>query len=122
MGLKRSDVYICNVIKCRPPDNRNPEPDEVAACEPFLMRQIDLVRPRAIVALGTFAVQALLKVKTPISRLRGNWHELRGIKLMPTFHPAYLLRSPGEKRVVWHDIQEVMKLLGLEPPPRGAAR
>ena len=122
MGLKRSDVYICNVIKCRPPDNRNPEPDEVAACEPFLMRQIDLVRPRAIVALGTFAVQALLKVKTPISRLRGNWHELRGIKLMPTFHPAYLLRSPGEKRVVWQDIQEVMKLLGLEPPPRGAAR
>ena len=122
MGLKRSDVYICNVIKCLPPDNRNPEPDEVAACEPFLMHQIDLVRPRAIVALGTFAVQALLKVKTPISRLRGNWHELRGIKLMPTFHPAYLLRSPGEKRVVWHDIQEVMKLLGLEPPPRGAAR
>jgi uracil-DNA glycosylase len=122
MGLKRSDVYICNVIKCRPPDNRNPEPDEVAACEPFLMRQIDLVRPRAIVALGTFAVQALLKVKTPISRLRGNWHEVRGVKLMPTFHPAYLLRSPGEKRVVWQDIQEVMKLLGLEIPARGGAR
>ncbi|HTQ24395.1 MAG TPA: uracil-DNA glycosylase [Candidatus Binataceae bacterium] len=122
MGLKRSDVYICNVIKCRPPDNRNPESDEVAACEPFLMRQIDLVRPRAIVALGTFAVQALLKVKTPISRLRGNWHEVRGVKLMPTFHPAYLLRSPGEKRVVWQDIQEVMKLLGLEVPARGGAR
>ena len=122
MGLKRSDVYICNVIKCRPLDNRNPEPDEVAACEPFLMRQIDLVRPRAIVALGTFAVQALLKVKTPISRLRGNWHEVRGVKLMPTFHPAYLLRSPGEKRVVWQDIQEVMKLLGLEIPARGGAR
>ena len=122
MGLKRSDVYICNVIKCRPPDNRNPEPDEVATCEPFLMRQIDLVRPRAIVALGTFAVQALLKVKTPISRLRGNWHEVRGVKLMPTFHPAYLLRSPGEKRVVWQDIQEVMKLLGLEIPARGGAR
>jgi len=122
MGLKRSDVYICNVIKCRPPDNRNPESDEVAACEPFLMRQIDLVRPRAIVALGTFAVQALLKVKTPISRLRGNWHEVRGVKLMPTFHPAYLLRSPGEKRVVWQDIQEVMRLLGLEVPARGGAR
>ena len=119
MGLKRADVYICNVIKCRPPDNRNPEPDEVAACEPFLMRQIDLVRPRAIVALGTFAVQALLKVKTPISRLRGNWQEVRGVKLMPTFHPAYLLRSPGEKRLVWQDIQEVMKLLGLEIPARG---
>ncbi len=122
MGLKRADVYICNVIKCRPPDNRNPEPDEVAACEPFLMRQIDLVRPRAIVALGTFAVQALLKVKTPISRLRGNWQEVRGVKLMPTFHPAYLLRSPGEKRLVWQDIQEVMKLLGLEIPGRGGAR
>jgi uracil-DNA glycosylase len=122
MGLKRADVYICNVIKCRPPDNRNPEPDEVAACEPFLMRQIDLVRPRAIVALGTFAVHALLKIKTPISRLRGNWQEVRGVKLMPTFHPAYLLRSPGEKRLVWQDIQEVMKLLGLEIPARGGAR
>ena len=122
MGLRRADVYICNVIKCRPPDNRNPEPDEVAACEPFLMRQIDLVQPRAIVALGTFAVQALLKVKTPISRLRGNWHEIRGVKLMPTFHPAYLLRSPGEKRWVWQDIQEVMKLLGIEIPARGGAR
>jgi uracil-DNA glycosylase len=122
MGLPRADVYICNVIKCRPPDNRNPEPDEVAACEPFLMRQIDLVRPRAIVALGTFAVQALLKVKTPISRLRGNWHEVRGVKLMPTFHPAYLLRSPGEKRWVWQDIQEVMKVLGIEIPARGGAR
>jgi uracil-DNA glycosylase family 4 len=122
MGLRRADVYICNVIKCRPPDNRNPEPDEVAACEPFLMRQIDLVRPRAIVGLGTFAVQALLKVKTPISRLRGNWQEVRGVKLMPTFHPAYLLRSPGEKRVVWQDIQEVMKLLGLEIPARGSPR
>lgn len=122
MGLRRADVYICNVIKCRPPDNRNPEPDEVATCEPFLMRQIDLVQPRAIVALGTFAVQALLKVKTPISRLRGNWHEVRGVKLMPTFHPAYLLRSPGEKRLVWQDIQEVMKLLGIEIPARGGAR
>ncbi len=122
MGLRRADVYICNVIKCRPPDNRNPEADEVAACEPFLMRQIDLVQPRAIVALGTFAVQALLKVKTPISRLRGNWHEVRGVKLMPTFHPAYLLRSPGEKRVVWQDIQEVMKLLGIETPARGGTR
>jgi uracil-DNA glycosylase family 4 len=122
IGLSRADVYICNVIKCRPPDNRNPETDEVAACEPFLMRQIDLVRPRAIVALGTFAVQALLKVKTPISRLRGNWHEVRGVKLMPTFHPAYLLRSPGEKRWVWQDIQEVMKVLGIEIPARGGAR
>ena len=86
------------------------------------MRQIDSMRPRVIVALGTFAVQALLKVKTPIRRLRGNWHEVRGVKLMPTFHPAYLLRSPGEKRWVWQDIQEVMKVLGIEIPARGGAR
>jgi uracil-DNA glycosylase family 4 len=119
MGMQRSDVYICNVIKCRPPDNRNPEPDEVASCEPFLMRQIDLVRPRVIVGLGTFAVQALLKVKTPISRLRGVWQEFRGIRLMPTFHPAYLLRTPGDKRLVWSDIQEVMKVLGRPIPRRG---
>src|SRR5260370_9269070 len=96
MGLRRADVYICNVIKCRPPDNRNPEADEVAPCKPFLILQIDLVQPRAIVRLATFALQALLKVKTPISRLRGNWHEVRGVKLMPTCHPAYLVRSPRE--------------------------
>ncbi len=119
MGLRRSDVYICNVVKCRPPENRNPEPDEVAACEPFLFRQIDLVAPRAIVGLGTFAVQCLLKVKTPIGRLRGNWSEVRGIPMMPTFHPAYLLRTPSDKRLVWLDIQEVLKRLGLEIPGRG---
>jgi DNA polymerase len=119
MGISRSDVYICNVIKCRPPGNRNPENDEVAACESFLFRQIDLVKPRAIVGLGTFAVQALLKIKTPISKLRGNWHEVRGVKLMPTFHPAYLLRNPGDKRLVWADIQLVMKELGMSIPPRG---
>ena len=113
MKMKRRDVYICNVIKCRPPGNRNPEPDEVAACEPFLMRQIELVKPRVIVGLGTFAVQSLLKVKTPISKLRGVWHDLRGVRLMPTFHPAYLLRNPGDKRLVWADIQEVMKALNL---------
>ena len=120
MGMTRAEVYICNVIKCRPPENRNPEPDEVAACEPFLLRQIDLVRPRVIVGLGTFAVQAVLKLKTPISKLRGNWHEVRGIKLMPTFHPAYLLRNPGDKRLVWSDIQQVMKALGRPIPDRGA--
>jgi len=120
MGMTRAEVYICNVIKCRPPENRNPEPDEVAACEPFLFRQIDLVRPRVIVGLGTFAVQAVLKLKTPISKLRGNWHEVRGIKLMPTFHPAYLLRNPGDKRLVWSDIQQVMKALGKPIPDRGA--
>jgi uracil-DNA glycosylase len=119
MGLTRADVYICNVIKCRPPGNRNPENDEVASCEPFLFRQIDLVKPRAIVGLGTFAVQALLKIKTPISKLRGNWHEVHGVKLMPTFHPAYLLRNPGDKRLVWADIQMVMKELGMPLPNRG---
>jgi uracil-DNA glycosylase len=118
MRIRRQDVYICNVIKCRPPENRNPEPDEVSTCEPFLFRQIDLVKPRAIVGLGTFAVQALLKVKTPISKLRGHWQEVRGIKMMPTFHPAYLLRNPADKRLVWADIQEVMKLLGQTIPPR----
>jgi uracil-DNA glycosylase family 4 len=116
MGMARAEVYICNVIKCRPPDNRNPEPDEVASCEPFLNRQIEIVRPRVIVGLGTFAVQALLKVKTPISKLRGVWHEVRGIRMMPTFHPAYLLRNPAEKRVVWHDIQMVLKELGRPIP------
>jgi DNA polymerase len=122
MGMSRNDVYICNVIKCRPPENRNPEPDEVSNCEPFLFRQIDLVRPKAIVGLGTFAVQALLKVKTPISKLRGNWHQVRGIKMMPTFHPAYLLRNPADKRLVWADIQEVMKLLGQPIPPSRSRR
>ncbi|HXD91432.1 MAG TPA: uracil-DNA glycosylase [Candidatus Binataceae bacterium] len=116
MGLSRVQVYICNVIKCRPPENRNPEPDEVASCEPFLFRQIELVQPKVIVALGAFAVQALLKVKTPISKLRGNWHEVRGVRMMPTFHPAYLLRNPADKRLVWSDIQLVMKELGMALP------
>jgi uracil-DNA glycosylase family 4 len=118
MGMWRAEVYICNVVKCRPPGNRNPEPDEVAACEPFLMRQIDLVKPRVIVALGAFAVQSLLRVKTPISKLRGLWHEVRGARLMPTFHPAYLLRNPADKRLVWIDIQEVMRVLGRPLPRR----
>jgi DNA polymerase len=118
IGLKRSDVYICNVIKCRPPENRNPESDEVASCESFLFRQIELVRPRAIVALGSFAVHALLKVKTPISKLRGKWDQVRGVRLMPTFHPAYLLRNPADKRLVWADIQEVMRELGMPTPKR----
>ena len=121
MGLRRSDVYICNVIKCRPPDNRNPEPDEVASCEPFLFRQIETVRPRAIVGLGTFAVQAVLKVKTPISKMRGQWQDFRGIRFMPTFHPAYLLRNPGDKRLVWADIQEVMRFLEMPIPRRGGS-
>ena len=113
MKLRRADVYITNVVKCRPPNNRNPEPDEVARCFPFLNRQIDLVQPSVIVALGGVAAQLLLGVRTPITRMRGVWHEHRGIKVMPTFHPAYLLRNPAEKRVVWADIKQAMHELGL---------
>jgi DNA polymerase len=112
MGLKREDVYIANVVKCRPPENRNPEPDEVAACEPFLKRQIELIRPEIIVGLGKFAVQTLLRSKMPITKLRGQWHNYEGIKLMPTFHPAYLLRNPGDKKLVWEDIKKVIEALG----------
>jgi DNA polymerase len=112
IGLARADVYIANVIKCRPPGNRNPEPDEVARCEPFLLRQIDAVRPKVIVALGTFAAHALLKTDAPISRLRGRVHEFRGgARLIPTFHPAFLLRSPERKRDVWEDMKKVRALL-----------
>lgn len=111
IGLKREDVYIANVVKCRPPENRNPEPDEVAACEPFLKKQIDLVRPEIIVGLGKFAVQTLLQSKAPITKVRGNWHRYHGIKLMPTFHPAYLLRNPADKKLVWEDIKKVIKEL-----------
>src|SRR5687768_9051824 len=114
MGLTRDDVYIANVVKCRPPQNRNPEPDEVASCEPFLKKQIELIRPTIIVALGKFAVQALLQSKVPITRLRGNWHTYMGIKLMPTFHPAYLLRNPADKKLVWEDIKKVMKEMQSE--------
>ncbi len=111
MELKREDVYICNVVKCRPPDNRNPEPDEVAACEPFLKKQIDIVRPDIIVGLGKFAVQTLLNSKVPISKLRGVWASYHGIRLMPTFHPAYLLRNPADKKLVWEDIKQVIKVM-----------
>jgi uracil-DNA glycosylase family 4 len=116
MGLRRDDVYIANIIKCRPPGNRNPEPEEIVACEPFLQRQIAIVRPRVIVTLGKFATQALLRERTPISKLRGNWLEYHGVPVMPTFHPAYLLRNPADKRIVWADIQLVMQRLGLERP------
>jgi DNA polymerase len=112
MGLRREDVYIANVVKCRPPDNRNPEPDEVAACEPFLKKQIELIHPEIIVGLGKFAVQTLLQSRMPITKLRGQWHSYHGIKLMPTFHPAYLLRNPGDKKLVWQDIKKVIEALG----------
>jgi uracil-DNA glycosylase len=111
IGLRRDDVYIANVIKCRPPGNRNPEQDEVETCEPFLFRQVDIIQPKVIVALGTFAARALLRTLDPISRLRGRVFEYRGAKLVPTFHPAYLLRNPASKREVWEDMKLVKRLL-----------
>jgi uracil-DNA glycosylase len=111
IGLKREDVYIANVIKCRPPQNRNPEPDEVDTCEPFLFRQIDAIKPKVVVALGSFAARALLRTQDPISRLRGRIYEYRGAKLIPTFHPAYLLRNPSSKKEVWEDMKLVRTLL-----------
>ena len=115
IGMRRDDVYIANVIKCRPPGNRNPEPDEVATCEPFLAQQIDIVKPRVIVALGTFAAHLLLRTDAPISRIRGVVHQYRGASLIPTFHPAYLLRSPEKKREVWDDMKKVRALLTETP-------
>ncbi|MHB9099801.1 MAG: uracil-DNA glycosylase [Syntrophales bacterium] len=111
MGLKREEVYICNILKCRPPGNRNPQPDEIAACEPFLIRQLQVIRPKVICALGTFSAHTLLKSEAPISVLRGSFHTYQGIPLMPTYHPAYLLRNPGAKKQVWEDVQMVMKAL-----------
>ena len=111
IGLTRDEVYIANVIKCRPPQNRNPEPDEVDTCEPFLFQQVDIISPRVIVALGTFAARTLLRTLDPISRLRGRVYEYRGAKLIPTFHPAYLLRNPASKREVWEDMKVVRSLL-----------
>jgi len=114
LQIPRADVYIANIIKCRPPQNRNPEPDEVASCEPFLFRQIDSVKPKVIVALCKYAAQTLLKSETPISRLRGQVLDYRGAKLVPTFHPAYLLRNPSSKREVWEDMKLVKRLLNSE--------
>jgi len=111
MHLSREEVYICNVLKCRPPGNRDPQPDEIAACEPFLKQQLALIHPEVIVTLGRFAAQELLKTKEPIGKLRGRWHEYEGIPLMPTFHPAYLLRNPAGKRPVWEDMKQVMQRL-----------
>ena len=111
IGLTRDDVYIANVIKCRPPQNRNPEQDEVETCEPFLFQQIDIIKPKVIVALGTFAARTLLRTLDPISRLRGRVYEYRGAKLIPTFHPAYLLRNPASKREVWEDMKLARRLL-----------
>jgi uracil-DNA glycosylase family 4 len=111
MGKKRDDVFIANVLKCRPPNNRNPEPDEVATCRPFLFEQIRLIGPRVIVTLGTFAAQAVIETDEPIGRLRGRWRTAQGVKVMPTFHPAFLLRSPERKKDVWEDMKLVRDFL-----------
>ena len=113
MHLSRDDVYICNIVKCRPPNNRNPAPEEITTCVPFLERQIRAIKPECICALGKFAAQTLLDEKTPISRLRGRFHMYHGIRVMPTYHPAYLLRNPGSKRDVWNDMQQIMQHLGF---------
>jgi uracil-DNA glycosylase len=111
MKMQRQDVYICNILKCRPPGNRNPESGEIAACEPFLVKQLESIRPKVICALGTFAAQTLLKSDVAISLLRGRFHRYHDILLMPTYHPAYLLRNPSQKRQVWEDVQQIMNML-----------
>jgi DNA polymerase len=111
IGKKREDVWICNVLKCRPPNNRNPEPDEVASCLPFLEEQIRLISPRVLVTLGTFAAQAVLETDEPIGRIRGRWQTARGVRVMPTFHPAFLLRTPDRKKDVWEDMKKVRDYL-----------
>jgi DNA polymerase len=114
MGLQRGDVYICNVVKCRPPGNRQPEEDEVNTCSPYLLRQIDAIAPKVIVCLGATAAKTLLQTNRGISQFRGEWLEFRGRKLLATYHPAYLLRNPPAKSDVWKDLQKVMAVLGLE--------
>jgi DNA polymerase len=114
MGLQRKDVYICNVVKCRPPENRLPEPDEIKTCSPFLLRQLDVIDPKVIVCLGACSAQTLLETNRGISHFRGQWLDFRGRKLMATYHPAYLLRNPAAKADVWKDLQKVMAVLGLE--------
>lgn len=108
MGFKRSDVYIANIVKCRPPQNRNPLPTEMLACEEYLTRQLELIKPKVICALGKTAAQALLRTEEPISRMRGKFYNYRGITLMPTYHPAYLLRNPSDKKLVWHDVKKII--------------
>jgi uracil-DNA glycosylase family 4 len=119
MGLSRDQVYICNVIKCRPPGNRDPLPEEIAKCEPFLLKQLEILNPRIVCALGSFSVRTLLKTEGRISQLRGRLHSYNGIPLIPTYHPSYLLRNPQAKREVWEDIQKVMEILGLPLPREG---
>jgi uracil-DNA glycosylase len=118
MSLQRKDVYICNVVKCRPPENRLPEKDEIATCSPFLIRQLDVIGPKVICCLGACSAQTLLNTNQGISRFRGEWFDFRGAKLIATYHPAYLLRNPAAKAEVWKDLQKVMAVLGLEPKKR----
>ena len=118
IGLQREDVFICNVLKHRPPGNRNPMPDEVTACSPYLIRQIELIRPKVILALGTFAAQTLLNTKTPIGKLRGQVHRYHGVPLIVTYHPAALLRNPSWKRPTWEDVQLAHRILNSAPEPR----
>src|SRR5271167_1069910 len=119
MGLRREDVYIANIIKCRPPGNRTPERDECDTCSPFLMRQIAAIKPKAIVALGAVAAKTLLAINAPMSEFRGRWFDFRGTKLAVTYHPAFLLRDPRQKKEAWKDLQMVMKELGLAIPAKG---
>jgi DNA polymerase len=119
MGLKREEVYIANVVKCRPPGNRTPEPEEANTCSPFLFRQIDVIRPQVLVALGATAATYLLGQRQPLAGLRGRVHAFRGMQLIITYHPAYLLRDPRQKKEAWADLQIAMRELGLKPPPKG---
>ena len=114
INLQREEVYIANIIKCRPPQNRNPEPDEIESCNPFLIKQIDVIRPKVICALGTFSAQTLLKTNAKITALRGKLYDLEGIKVIPTYHPAFLLRNPERKREVWEDMKKIVELLGAQ--------
>jgi DNA polymerase len=118
MGLRRPDVYIANIVKCRPPENRQPEKDETATCSPFLVRQIDAIAPKVIVCLGSTAAQYILASPQSISRFRGEWFDYRGSRVLATYHPAYLLRNPNAKGDVWKDLQKVMAVLGLDPKPK----
>jgi uracil-DNA glycosylase family 4 len=118
MNLRREDVYIANVVKCRPPENRLPEKDEIATCSPYLLRQLDVIKPKVVCALGSCAAQTLLQTTQGISKFRGEWFDFRGAKLIATYHPAYLLRNPPAKSEVWKDLQKVMALLGLQPRKR----
>jgi uracil-DNA glycosylase len=118
MGLRRQDVYICNVVKCRPPENRLPEKDEIATCSPYLLRQLEVIGPKVICCLGSCSAQTMLQTTEGISRFRGQWFDFRGSKLIATYHPAYLLRNPAAKGEVWKDLQKVMAVLGLQLPKK----